>query len=87
MDARNRDDQSHQSRRPDRDQQARIEELQRRASEAAGGNMMYGHVADIDGSVLEAFWERVVAYEDADQRRRTRRRRETGPQGEELSAE
>ena len=73
MDARNRDDQSHQSRRPDRDQQARIEDLQRRAAEAVGGNMMYGHVADIDGSVLEAFWERVVAYEDADQRRRTGR--------------
>jgi len=82
MVARDRDDQADQSHRSDRDQQARIEQLQRRAGELAGGNMRYGHVPDIDGSVLEAFWERVVAYEEADTRRRTGRRRETGPQDE-----
>ena len=76
MDSRDRHDQADQagrSRRPGRDQQARIEELQRRAGELASGNMMYGHVGDIDGSVLEAFWEKVVAYEDADKRRRAGR--------------
>ena len=56
-----------------RDQQARIEELQRRAGELVGGNMKYGQAVDVDGSVLEAFWERVVAYEEADQRRRAGR--------------
>jgi hypothetical protein len=54
-----------QPRRPDRDQEARIEALKRQAQEAAGGNMVYGQSGDLDGSVLEAFWERIVAVEKA----------------------
>ena len=62
MDAQDRID---QPRRPDRDQEARIEELKRQAQEAAGGNMVCGEFGDVDGSVLEAFWERIVAVENA----------------------
>jgi hypothetical protein len=47
------------------EREERIEELQRRASELTGGEMIAGGDADAPAEVREQFWEHVVDWEEA----------------------
>ena len=47
------------------DREKRIEELKRRAQDAAGGEMTAGGAEDCPPEVAEAFWKHVVAWEEA----------------------
>jgi hypothetical protein len=51
---------------PEQDErEERIEELQRRAEELSGGEMIAGGDADAPAEVREQFWEHVVGWEQA----------------------